>query len=276
MPRERMMSHLNSVHHIKKSESEEGKLIVAALRKAVTTSEIKSGARSPEGAYNVVQAYKFCLENDPSTAAALALALKPRIDLIGTRDLMTIVASPNSKPDEERLGLYTILEKLNPKQREELTGILYDTYRLELVKRHHSAKDIDDDQSVRPALVNTILDLKKLRNPAAGWKPLGKVPPSERVWRFKSFDPMVEKDQLPIKGKEWHRIRDIQLPDDLQDWFKPEYDDTQWSAGKAPSVSVSTNRAKLPLPTNPNGAKGNSWSCARPSRWMPWTTIPTA
>ena len=54
---------------------------------------------------------------------------------------------------------------------------------------------------IRPGIVNTIIDLAKLRNPTAGWKPIGKVPPSERVWRFKSFDPILEKDQLPIREK---------------------------------------------------------------------------
>jgi hypothetical protein len=49
--------------------------------------------------------------------------------------------------------------------------------------------------------VNTLIDLKKLRDPDAGWKPLGKVKPSERVWRFKSFDPMVEKTNSPLTEK---------------------------------------------------------------------------
>jgi hypothetical protein len=87
---------------------------------------------------------------------------------------------------------------------------------------------------VRPALVNTLIDLKKLRDPQAGWKPLGKVKPSDRVWRYKSFDATAENDQLKINGKEWHRFRDIQLADELKDWFKPEYDDNKWSSGRAP------------------------------------------
>ena len=56
-------------------------------------------------------------------------------------------------------------------------------------------------RAISQALVNTIIDLTKLRNPIAGWKPIGKVPPSERVWRFKSFDPIVEKDQVPTREK---------------------------------------------------------------------------
>ena len=234
MPREWMLNHLNSVLQAKKPESEEGKLIVAALRKSVTTSEIKSDYRSQEGAYNVVQAMKFCMENDPSTALYLAQTLNPRLDSIGNGDLMNIVGSPSRNPGGQQASLFTALDKLDPKQREELRGILYNTYRPALVKRYKAGNAIGDDDAVRPALVNTLIDLKKLRNPEAGWKPLGKVKPSERVWRFKSFDPMVEKDQLPINGKEWHRFRDIQLADDLKDWFKAEYDDSKWSSGRAP------------------------------------------
>ncbi len=234
MSRDSMMGHLNSVLQAKKPESEEGELIVAALRKAVSTSEIKSDHRSQEGAYNVVQAMKFCMESDPSTALDLAQALKPRLGSIGNGDLMNIVGSPSRNPGGERASLYSAMNKLNPNQREKLKGLLYDTYRPALVKRYQAGDAIGDDAAVRPALVNTLIDLKKLRDPNAGWKPLGKVKPSERVWRFKSFDPMVEKDQLQIKGKEWHRFRDIQLADDLKDWFKPGYDDSRWKSGPAP------------------------------------------
>ena len=232
MPRGWMMSHLNSALQAKKPESEAGKLIVAGLRKAVTTSEIKSDFHSQEGAYNVLQAFKFCMENDPSTAVALALALKPRLESFGNGDLMNIVASPSRNPGGEQAGLFPALKKLDPKLREELTGILYDTYRPLLVKRYQAGNAIGDDDAVRPALVNTIIDLKKLRFPDAGWRPVGKVPSSELVWRFKSFDPIVEKDQVPTRER--RRFRVIQLTDDLKDWFNPEYDDSKWNSGRAP------------------------------------------
>jgi hypothetical protein len=69
-------------------------------------------------------------------------------------------------------------------------------YRPELIKRMNAEKG----EAISRAC-DTIIDLTKLRNPAAGWKPLGKVPPSELVWRFKSFDPLTEKDQLPTREK---------------------------------------------------------------------------
>ena len=233
MPREWMMNHLNSILQAKKPESKEGKLILAALRQNVSSTEVKSGYRSQEGAYNVVQAMKFCLQRDPSVALDLAEALVPRIDSIGNGDLMNIVGSPSRNPDGEP-SLYSAIDKLNPQKREKLNRLLHDTYRSSFVKRYKSGDTVGDDGAVRPAMVNTLIDLKKLRDPDAGWKPLGKVKPSERIWRFKSLDATAENDKLKINGKEWHRFREIQLTDDLKDWFKPEYNDSKWSSGRAP------------------------------------------
>jgi len=241
MPRERMMGHLNSALQDKKPESEAGKLIIAALRKAVTTSEIKCGERSGEGAYNVIETVKVCLQSDPTTASVLAMALEPRFGDFGTGDMVGLVGAPGANPGGDPFGLFTMLEKLEPKQREELKGILYNTYRPELLKRFRAQKNES------PELLNSIIDLTKLENPAAGWKPIGKVPPAERVWRFKSFDPIEEKDQLPIRER--RRMRDIQLTDDLKDWFKPDYDDSKWSSGRAP-VGTALYRGDSPSFTN--------------------------
>jgi len=230
MPRERMMNHLNGVLQEKKPESKAGKLIVAELRKAVNTSEIKRGERSGEGAYNVMETVKVCLQSDPTLGAALATALQLRFSDLGTGDIVGIVAAPGANPGGETFGFFTMLEKLDSKQRKELEDILFTVYRPEIIKRLRSYKDYEEAH--KAGIVSTIIDLAKLRNPKAGWKPIGKVPSSELVWRFKSFDPIEEKDQLPIRER--RRMRDIQLADDLKDWFKPEFDDSKWNAGRAP------------------------------------------
>jgi hypothetical protein len=230
MPRERMMNHLNAVLQDKKPESDTGKLIVAGLRKTVKTSEIKSGERSAEGAHNLMETIKLCLQNTPTIAPELANALQLRFRDLSTGDLAGIVAAPGAKTAEQPFGFFALLEKLDSKQRGELKDILYTVYRPELIKRLRSYTDYEEDN--KAGLVSTIIDLTKLRNPSAGWKPIGKVPSSELVWRFKTFDPIVEKDQVPTREKTRHR--DIQLTDDLKDWFKPEYDDSKWKSGRAP------------------------------------------
>jgi len=230
MPRERMMNHLNAALQQEKPESDSGKLILAELRKAVSTSEIKSGDRSPEGAHNVIETLKICLQNDPTLAVALATALQRRFSDLKTGDIVGIVAAPGANPAGQPFGFFAVLEKLDSKQRKELTDILFTVYRPEIIKRLRSYKDYEE--SHKAGIVNTIIDLAKLRNPTAGWKPIGKVPSSELVWRFKSFDPIVEKDRVPTREKT--RFREIQLTDDLKDWFKPEYDDSKWKSGRAP------------------------------------------
>jgi hypothetical protein len=241
MPREGMMQHFNQVLNEKKPDSSAGKLILAGLKKATTASEIKSGARSGEGAYNVIETVKVCIQSDPTLAAALAMALQPRFSDFGTTDLVGLVGAPGANPGGEPFGFYTMLEKLEPKQREQLKGTLYKTYRAELLKRFRNEK------SESPELLNSIIDLTKLKNPKAGWKPIGKLPPSERVWRFKSFDPIVEKDRLPVRER--RRMRDIQMTDDFKDWFKPDYDDSKWSSGRAP-IGTALYRGNTPTFAN--------------------------
>ena len=119
----------------------------------------------------------MCLQSEPSSAVAFAQVLQARIKEFGTGDLVALVAAPNANPEGRPYGLFTTLEKLPAQQREELTDILFKVYRQELINRMNA------EQGENPGLVDTIIDLTKLRNPAAGWKPLGKVPPAERTWR---------------------------------------------------------------------------------------------
>jgi hypothetical protein len=225
-PRERMMNHLEGALKRRTPASPAGKLIVAGFQKSIAESEIKSGPRSSEGSFNVIQAVRACLQSEPAAAVVVAQVLQERMSEFGTGDLVALVAAPNANPEGRPQGLFTTLEKLPPQQREELTEVLFKTYRQELIKRMNAEKGEDQ------ALVDTIIDLTKLRSPGAGWKPLGKVPPAERTWRFVSFDPLTEKDRMHPREKK--RFRDIQLPDELKGWHAPGYDDSKWNQGGAP------------------------------------------
>ncbi len=65
-----------------------------------------------------------------------------------------------------------------------------------------------------------------------GWEPVGTPRPQERNWRFVSFDPQKEGDQLAKKEKK--RFRDVTLSGGLEGWYKPGFDDSAWQSGKAP------------------------------------------
>lgn len=64
------------------------------------------------------------------------------------------------------------------------------------------------------------------------WKPIGQPLPEERIWRFLTLDATETKDQL--QNYDARRFRDISLPAALENWYKPEFDDHRWMAGKAP------------------------------------------
>ena len=247
-PRARMMNHLEGVLKRRTPTSPAGKLIVAGLQKSVEASEIKTGLRSPEGAYNVIQAVRACLQNDPTTAVFVAQAMQGRFSALATGDLVTLVASPNANPEGSPYGLYTTLEKQSPQQREELTDILFKAYRQELINRMNA------EEGENQALVDTIIDLTKLRKPVAGWKPLGKVAPAERIWRFTSFDPLTEKDRKPLREKK--RFRDIQLPDELKGWQAAEYDDSKWQKGRAPIGVGVFKRGRISFENKSDWGKG--------------------
>jgi alpha-galactosidase len=64
------------------------------------------------------------------------------------------------------------------------------------------------------------------------WKPIGKPLPEERTWRFTTIDPKQNKDKM--EKYDIRRFRDITLPDGMENWYMPDFDDSQWTAGKAP------------------------------------------
>lgn len=200
--------------------------LAAALRKSVASSEVKVGQRSPEGAYNIAQAAKLCLQDDPASAATIAKMIQRRFDVFSTGDLIQLVATPNSNRENPPYGLYSTLERLSAEQRDELTDILFGDYHRELIRRMKAEKGVNEP------LIDTIIDLGKLRNPIAAWTALGKTAPADRVWRFRSFDPLTEKDRMHPREKK--RFRDVQLADDLRGWHQPDYDDSDWNKGRAP------------------------------------------
>jgi len=247
-PRARMLGHLKGALRSKKRTSPAGTLIMAGLKNAVKTSEIKTGIRSPEGAHNVLEVAKVCLQDDPSTAIAVATMIQQRFNVLATGDLVKLVATPNSNREGKPYGLYTTLEQQTPQQREELTDLLFKVYRQEFVKR------MEADKGENRALVDTIIDLTKLRKLVAGWKPLGKVKPEDRVWRFTSFDPLTEKDNKHPREKK--RFRDIQLPDELKGWYKVDYDDSRWARGRAPIGVGVHKRGNVSFKNNSDWGKG--------------------
>jgi hypothetical protein len=64
------------------------------------------------------------------------------------------------------------------------------------------------------------------------WKPIGKPLPENRIWRFVTLDATDKKDKLETYDA--RRFRDITLPGTMEGWYKPDFDDSKWTQGKAP------------------------------------------
>ena len=75
-----------------------------------------------------------------------------------------------------------------------------------------------------------MLDTKRKWDPF--WKTIGKPLPQERAWRFVTIDATETKDKLEEFTD--RRFRDITLPGGMENWYLPDFDDSQWQEGKAP------------------------------------------
>jgi hypothetical protein len=216
-----------------KNDSRVGRLIIAAFSRAALESEVLPDigqyTRSAEGTANIIEAALTSIKHAPEAAADLAdvLAKGGRLDTLATDSLMKIVSAPDGHVQDRFIGLYPSLNILNQQQQKRLTDILFDVFRPELIKRLPSVDDQHEDK-----LIDMILDLNKLKKAVAGWQTIGTPQPTERVWRYTTFDPLTEKDKVaPLM---WERFRTAQLPAGLEKWMMPEFDDSAWKSGSAP------------------------------------------
>lgn len=227
MPRDRMRNHFKAMLRQHGPETEIGRTIIAGVKEAVQESEIKDGLQAREGAWNVLNAAKLCLERAPSTALAVGEMIRQRMDSFDTGSLISLVGTPNSNEATPKTGFYPALQSLDGEQGEALEDLLYEVYRKEFIARLKTQERPYDQ-----ALVDTLVDLTQLRQDVDGWQPLGKIEPEDRVWRFTTFDPLTEADELVARERK--RFRRIQLAEQLKDWFKVDYDDRAWRTGKGP------------------------------------------
>ena len=82
------------------------------------------------------------------------------------------------------------------------------------------------------------------------WKPVGKPLPEERTWRFMTIAPTEQKDKL--QKYDGRRFRDITLPAGMENWYAPDFDDSQWTAGKSPIGKGVWKHSGITLDTFPS------------------------
>jgi hypothetical protein len=64
------------------------------------------------------------------------------------------------------------------------------------------------------------------------WQPIDRTEPEDRTWRFISLDPERQDDKLSEYTD--RRFRDITLPEKLENWIAPDFDNSHWTQGNAP------------------------------------------
>ena len=227
MPRERFMQALSSLLDVEANAARPQILagLLAAFEKTEIKPDLGAFVTSAEGSYNARITAEAYLQKAPEKGLQTAEMVRKRMALFSTRDIVALIGSPNANPEGKPSGLYLTLDNLDLEQRGKLSSLLFTDYRLELVKRLKTATDDRED------MIDTISDLLRLKNPAGGWQILGQPEPADRKWRFLSFDPQPE-EVMPQGEK--HRFRDVSLPQRLETWYAPEFNDTAWKSGKAP------------------------------------------
>ena len=222
MPRQSMNNEL--AQSLKKfgTDSAVGKELAKGFSTAVAETKVVEGPRAREGKYNLNQSIQQAVRMAPETSPQLAALLAERgLQELDDDELLQMLSGGRGFD-----GLLAVLKKLKGPARQELEKVLYDQYRPELSKRLKAGKG-DDIRTI-----DALLGILELRDADAGWKVVGTPTQQERVWRYTSFDPVEEKDQLP--KREGRRYRHVTLPSGMEDWFKPGFDDSKWLSGKAP------------------------------------------
>jgi hypothetical protein len=217
----------------KGNDSPVGKAIIAGLVRAVLESEIRPDVgkrrRSQEGAYNVVQAALACTKLAPEAAPELAEAIVRggRFGTLDTTSLLKILQAPDGHLHDRFVGLVPALATLPPRQKKRLADTLYNDFRPELIRRYGSVTVWDEAD-----LLDRLIDLARLKKDVAGWRPVGAPKPAARAWRYCTFDPLTDKDK--VHPRTFERFRRAALPEGLEHWYRPDFDDSQWKKGPAP------------------------------------------
>lgn len=222
MPRTRMNKALADTMKKYGADTEVGKMLVKAFSQSVEETQVLDGSRSREGIYNISHSIELALRTAPETAPQLASLLVERgLASLDDDEFISMVSGGKGFA-----GFIAHAAGMSGSSREDLEAVLYDSFRPEIARRLKAGggKDI--------GMIDALLGVTGLRDSKSGWQDIGSPGREERVWKYTSFHPTKEKDKLP--KRDGRRFRKVDLPENLEGWFKPEYDASKWQSGKAP------------------------------------------
>jgi hypothetical protein len=214
MPRNGMVRALNKILQQVSPTSPLGQEILIAHMQAFKNREIIPGQRAGEGEWDITKSAEVILNESPTQVLALARIATNRFDEVSTAWMVTFsgklmdVYEGNAMPVEDR----------GP-----LLALLFGEVRQALIKcMQEKGKNL--------AVLDALVRLNGLKGIDAGWHVLGGNP-SERTWRFMSYEPQGKDKMHPREKK---RFRSVALPEELDSWVSPDFDDSHWTQGKAP------------------------------------------
>jgi len=160
-PREGMVYKLNELLKSQSPSSPAAQQILAAYLKAAEERKIIPGTRAGEGEYDVEQSIDVLIRENPGQVLDLAKAMQKRLGELSTKCLVKLANDLLGAAAKVPAGQRAEREKLDEAKRKELTDILFNVYRTELVKRLKA----EDGSNMQ--LINTIVDLTKLKEKVA-------------------------------------------------------------------------------------------------------------
>jgi len=204
--------------------------LTRAVLEGKVMPDVGKNPHSKVGMANIIQVALVSIQKAPEAAADLAEALVSggRLNTLDTDNLMTILRAPDGDISDRYVGLYPALKIQTPQQKKRLTDIIFNDFRPLLIERLASVKD----KKTESKLIDLIIDITRLKKQVDGWKAIGTPKPSERIWRYYSFDPLTEKDK--VHPRIWERFRTATLPTGMDKWYKPQFDDSKWKSGTTP------------------------------------------
>jgi hypothetical protein len=241
-PRHQMVLRLKDALTRAGNDSAAGRMIIAGFNRGPTESKVLPDVgeypRSTEGTTNIVEIVQISVQHAPEAATDLAEALVAGgvLGNLDTGSLIKLIKGPSGVIQDRFVGLYPALNDLPPKERTRLADLLHAKFLPELLKRRKPVARTANPimRQEQSNLLDILVELTALKKPINGWQPIGTPGPTERIHRFRSFDPSTDADKLDPAIGPPGRLRKVTLPPGMDGWQMPAFDDSSWQAGRAP------------------------------------------